>query len=155
MALMRWDPFAELNALHDQLNNLFSDSVGQPTGAFQLAPVTDIYNEDDKKITVEVHLPNFEEKDISVDVKDSALEIKAEHQEKEEDKQKRTYLVRESSSSFYRRIALPKQADEGNIKAHFNQGVLKVTVPLKTIPAGKKIAIEASSKKENTAKAKK
>lgn len=145
MALMRWDPFMELNTLHDQLNNLFSDSFSQR--GMQLAPVTDVYSEDDKQLIIEAHLPNFDEDEVTVDVHDHALEIKAEHHEKDEDKKKRRYMVRESSSSFYRRIGLPKQADEDGVKASFAKGVLKVTVPFKELPKPKRIAIDAKTKK--------
>jgi HSP20 family protein len=54
--------------------------------------------------------------------------------------------VRESHSSFYRSIALPKYADGDNIKAHFRDGVLKVTIPFKELPAPKKVAIEDGKK---------
>jgi HSP20 family protein len=93
-------------------------------------------------------LPNFDEKDVDISVHDHALEIKAEHHEKEEgDKKKRQYMMRESSTSFYRRIALPKQADEDKVKAHFDKGMLTVTVPYKELPQPKKVAIEAKTKK--------
>lgn len=143
MAIIRWDPFAELDSLHNQLNNMFNDTISNQ----QLAPITDIYSEDDKQIKVEVHLPNFTENEVDVSVHDHALEIKAQHQEKEEDKKKRQYLVRESSSSFYRHIALPKQADEDAVKAKFTSGVLTVTVPLKELQKPKKVAISGSDKK--------
>lgn len=143
MALMRWDPFAEIDALHGQLNDLFNDTIHNR----HLAPVTDIYTEDDKQIKVEVHLPNFEEDEIDVATHDNALEIKAQHQEKVEDKTKRQYLVKESSSSFYRHIALPKQADEDALKAKFDKGVLTVTVPLKALRKPKKVAIGSGEKK--------
>ncbi len=146
MAIMRWDPFTELNALHDQLNNLFSDNFSQ-SRSLQFAPVTDVYSEDGKQMIIEVHLPNFSEEEVSVDVHDHALEIKAEHHEKEEDKKKRQYLVRESSSSFYRRVALPKQTNEEDIKANFEKGVLKVTVPFKELPKPKRVAIGTNKKK--------
>lgn len=146
MAIIKWDPFSELDALHSQLDNWFSSALTQP-GARQLAPVTDVFTEDDKQLKVEVHLPSFKEDEVSVDVHDHALEIKAEHHEREEDKKKkRQYLVRESSSSFYRYISLPKQADEEHIKAHFKDGVLKVEVPFKELPKPKKIAIGTGDK---------
>lgn len=156
MALMKWDPFAELDALHNQLNTLFHDNFSHMPKQ-QMSPTTDIYREDDKQITVEVHLPDFDEKEVNIDLHNNALEIKAEHTEKEEDKKKRHYMVRESSSSFYRRIALPKQADEENIKANFENGVLKVTVPLKALPQPKqiKIASKAESTKTNNSKSSK
>ena len=144
MSLVRWDPFGELNSLHDQMNSLFNQAFG--SSSQQLLPVTDVYSEGDKQMTVEVHLPNFDDKEVNVDVQDGALIIAAQHDEKEE--KKRQYLVRESSTSFYRRVALPKQADQDHIKAHFAKGVLKVAVPFKELPKPKKVAIESGEKKK-------
>ena len=122
--LVRFDPFGGLDALR---RDLFSDDFFR--GFRGKLPTTDVYTEDDKALIVEAHLPNFDEKDITVNVDGGALVIQAERHEKEEDKKKQ-YVVRESSSSFYRNIALPEQADESKITAVFEKGVLKVTVPL-------------------------
>ena len=134
--LVRFDPFAELNTIQ---RRFFED------GAFPLLqgihrPTTDVYTEDDKTLVVEAHLPQFEEKDITVDIDQGALVIQAERHEKTEESTKK-YVMRESSSSFYRRIALPEQADDDKIDAHFTKGVLKVTVPFKELPTPKKITI--------------
>lgn len=138
--LVRFDPFAELSALQKQL---FSDDLfrGKRGPAF---PTTDVYTEDDKQLTVEIHLPNFSNDDISVSVDQGALVIQAEKHEKEEDKDKR-YVVRESSSSMYRRIALPEQADDGHVSAKFDDGVLKVVVPFTTQPSARTISVESGT----------
>ena len=145
MALIRWDPFADLHTIHSQVDDMFNQMF---TGNnMQVMPATDVYTEDDKTMVVEAHLPNFTEKEVSVDVHHGALEIRAEHAEKEEKgKDKRKYLVRESSSTFYRRIALPERADDSHIKASFKGGVLKVSVPFKELPKPKRIAIEGGKK---------
>jgi HSP20 family protein len=108
-------------------------------------PTTDVYTEGDKQMIVEAHLPNFEDKDVNVTVDKGVLEIQAEKHEKEEDKVKK-YVVRESSSSFYRRISLPEQADDSHIDANMENGILRVTVPFKALPEPKKIAIKKSNK---------
>ena len=41
---------------------------------------------------------------------------------------------------------MPENADEGKISAHFEDGMLKVTVPFKAMPKPKKIAIKAKKK---------
>lgn len=131
----RFDPWAELSALQKQL---FSEGLfGQGRRSI---PTTDIYTEDDSKLTVEAHLPGFADADIDIDVESGALVIRAEKHEKEEDKGKK-YVVRESSSSYYRRIALPEQADEEAVQASFDDGVLRVTVPYKAVEAPRKIPI--------------
>lgn len=138
--LVRWDPFAELSALQKQF---FGDGSMTPLKSVNI-PTTDVYTKSDS-LVVEAHLPNFEQKDVNVEVENGALVVSAERHEKEEDKGKQ-YVVRESSSSFYRRIALPKRANADKIEAHLDDGVLKISVPLTPLPESKKIAI-ASKKK--------
>ena len=146
MALVRWDPFAELNTLHEQVNSLFNESFGNVGSAGTSLPATDVYS-NDKELTIEAHLPNFKDEEISVQQHNGELEIKAEHQEKEESKD-RKYLVRESVSRYYRRFVLPKNTDADNINASFEKGVLKVTVPYKELPKPKRIAISAKASKK-------
>jgi Molecular chaperone (small heat shock protein) len=138
--LVRWDPFAELSALQKQF---FGDDWTSSLKAVNI-PTTDVYTKDNE-LVVEAHLPNFEQNDINIQVEDGALILSAERHEKEEDKDKK-YVVRESSSSFYRRIALPKRANTDKIAAHLDDGVLRVNVPLTSLPEPKKIAI-ANKKK--------
>jgi HSP20 family protein len=140
--LVKWDPFAELTALQKQF---FGDDWLTPLKGVNI-PTTDVYIKDDQ-LKVEAHLPNFEQEDVNVQVENGALVISAERHEKEEDKDKR-YVVRESSSSFYRRVVLPERADADNIEAHLDDGVLKVNVPLTPLPEPKKIAVAASKKKK-------
>lgn len=138
--LVRWDPFAELSALQKQF---FGDDWMTPLKGVNI-PTTDVYTKENE-LVVEAHLPNFDQKDINIQIEDGALIVSAEKHEKEEDKGKK-YVVRESSSSFYRRIALPKRADADKIDAQLNDGVLKVRVPLTPLPEPKKIAISSKSK---------
>lgn len=135
--LVKYDPFADLQALQKQF---FGDDWFTPFKGIQM-PMTDVYTEDDKQLIAEVHLPNFEEKDITVHTDNGVLEIQAERHEKEQDKKKK-YVVRESSASFYRRIRLPQVANEDAITADLKDGVLKVVVPFKELPAPKKIAVK-------------
>lgn len=150
--IVRWDdPFAGLTSLHSQLDDMFNNFfTGMPTmPAVQGMPAMDVYSEDDKQLVAEVQAPGFDKDDVEVSVHNGMLEIKGEKHEKEEDKggKKRSYIVRESHASFYRRIALPEYADADKVDAHFDNGVLKVTVPFRELPQPKKIAISGSKKK--------
>lgn len=134
--LIKFDPFAEMQALQRQF---FGDDWFSPV-RLQM-PATDIYTEDDKQMSIEAHLPNFKDQDIDVHVDGEMLVIRAEKHEQEKDKNKK-YVVRESSSSYYRKIRLPRVADKDKIDAHMKDGVLTVTVPFKELPAPKKISIK-------------
>ena len=146
--LAQWDPFAELGNMHSRLDDIFnqywSSGVSAPGAA-----TADIYTEDDKQLIAEIQAPGFTKDDIEVQVHNGQLEIRGEKHAKEEQKAtaKRTYMLRESHASFYRSIALPKTAEADKVKAHFENGILKVTVPLAALPAPKKVAISEPKKK--------
>lgn len=135
--LVKYDPFAELRSLQRQF---FGDDWLGPVKGMNI-PTTDVYTHDNDLI-VEAHLPNFDQKDVAIQIEDGALVISAERHEKEQDKD-RKYVIRESSSSFYRRIQLPERADSNAIDAELNDGVLKVVVPLAPLPEAKKIEIKS------------
>jgi len=135
---MRWDPFRDLDELTRQV---FGDELPSRNQSL-FAPATDVYIEDDKQMTVEAHLPGFSEDDVNVSVNEGVMEIRAERQEKEEDKKKRRYVRRESAMSFYRSIRLPSQAEESKIDAHMDNGLLKVVVPFKEQPKPKQINVK-------------
>ncbi|MCA9344883.1 Hsp20/alpha crystallin family protein [Candidatus Saccharibacteria bacterium] len=139
--LIRWDPFAELNSLQKQF---FGDDFMSSFKGVNI-PTTDVYTKGNL-LQVEAHLPNFEQKDVDIQIDGNALVINAERHEKEEDKDKK-YVIRESSSSFYRRVALPERADTDKISAHLDDGVLKVNIPLEPLPEPKKITVKSKQKK--------
>lgn len=140
--LIQYDPFAQLRSLQQQF---FGDDFFAPLKAASI-PTTDVYTKENE-LTVEAHLPNFHQDNVDIRVENGALVIQAERHEKDEDKDKK-YVVRESSSSFYRRIQLPERADADKIEAHLDDGILKVKIPLTPLPEPKKIAISAASKKK-------
>ncbi len=143
MALVNWDPFSELNSLHAQVNSLFNEAFGS-IGSPVAAPATDVYSSDNE-LSIEASLPGFKDSEVTVQQHEGDLEIKAEHQEKEE-KKGRKYMLHESASRYYRRFSLPKNADGDHIDARFKDGVLKVTIPFKELPQPKRVAIKAQNK---------
>lgn len=148
MAIITFDPFKQFDAWQKALDDFWGQASTAPTATLT-APVADVYTEgegDKQSLIVEAHLPNFNKDEVDVNVEEGMLEIRAEHKEKEEDKKKRRYVLRESSASFYRRIGLPKNVDASRIKADFSDGVLKVRIPFKELPKSKKIAIESGKK---------
>lgn len=142
--LVQYDPFAQLHALQQQF---FGDDWLTPLKGSNI-PTTDVFTKDNE-LVVEAHLPNFTQDNVDIQVDEGDLIIQAQRHEKEEDKTKK-YVVRESSSSFYRRFQLPQRADADKIEAHLEDGVLRIKIPMTPLPEPKKIAIGTGSKKEIT-----
>lgn len=149
--LTRFDPFSEIEALGRRL----LDSGNWIPGGQGRMPTTDVYTEEgDTALVIEAHLPNFDEQDISVEMDKGVLVIRGEHREREEDSKKR-YVMRESSTTLYRSIALPENAQEDAITADFRNGVLTVRVPFAEPAAPKRISIGSGSTKNGSGSTKK
>ncbi|NQY05085.1 MAG: Hsp20/alpha crystallin family protein [Flavobacteriaceae bacterium] len=83
---------------------------------------------DDDGFTVEMVAPGFNKADFKIDLKDNKLTISSEKENTKEDNS--TYSRREFSyASFSRTFTLPKTADDENIKAKYESGILSVFIP--------------------------
>ena len=148
LGIVRRSPTLGLSTLSDfdrLLDDFFSPFSLSSTSLS--LPLVDIYSEDDRNMIVEMQAPGFDREDIEISVNNGTLEIRGQRTEKEEHKdKKRKWMVRESSSSFARRVALPEGADSEKIAAELNRGVLRVTIPVERAEA-KRIEIAAPKSK--------
>lgn len=80
-------------------------------------------------------------KDVDITVRDGLLTIKAERTEKKESNGRSEF----SYGSFIRSITLPRGADEDDIKASYDKGILTVSVPIaEKEPAAKKVTVNTA-----------
>jgi HSP20 family molecular chaperone IbpA len=96
----------------------------------------------DGRYEVRAELPGVDPaKDVDITVHDGRLTIKAERTEKSESKGRSEF----SYGSFERTVTLPQGADEDDIKANYDKGILTVSVGVsEPKKAEKKIQIESS-----------
>lgn len=84
--------------------------------------------ENDNEYLVDAEVAGYDKKDIHINYDDGNLLISVEKKEEKEEKGEK-YIHRERSfSSMQRGIYLPNVV-EGEIKANFENGVLKITAP--------------------------
>ncbi|WP_165789244.1 Hsp20/alpha crystallin family protein [Mycolicibacterium agri] len=123
--------------------------TGFPSWTASLRPLFDthlIKLEDemaDGHYLLRAELPGIDpDKDVDITVRDGQLTIKAERTEKKESKGRSEF----SYGSFVRSITLPPGADEDDIKATYDKGILTVDVALReqAAPAEKHIEVQAA-----------
>lgn len=101
----------------------------------------DIYKDEDK-YHIEVDVPGFDKKDISIECEDGYLTIEAEKSKESKDENK-NYVRRERVFGKTKRQFYLGNVDEENIKAAFESGVLKIEIPILEVKdTKKKIEIE-------------
>jgi len=91
----------------------------------------DVYQEDNKYV-VEVDLPGYKKEEINMSFNNDLLTIKAEHSEETKEDTKK-YIYRSRSQSTFTRQIRFSNIEHENIDAKFEEGVLKVTLPIKGV----------------------
>jgi HSP20 family protein len=91
-------------------------------------PATDV-SETEKSWCISTELPGMRKEDIKIAIQDGVLSIEAEMRSEIEEKDSR-YLRRERKiGKFMRRFTVGPQVDESKIDAHFENGILTLTMP--------------------------
>jgi HSP20 family protein len=122
--LVKWAPFHELDSIERRMRRMLEELGVGPAPL----PAADLY-ETDKEVVVELDVPGFEEKDLSLEVVDHTLTIKGEHKAVREEKEKTFYLHERLDKHFERRFTLPAEVDVEHVEAEFGTGVLEVRIP--------------------------
>ena len=94
-------------------------------------------SENEKSYEIEVAAPGMRKDDFKVKVEKGTLHISAERKEEKEEKKKNYTRQEYNYNSFNRSFTLPDDVKEDDIKAHYEDGVLKLSVARKAIAASK------------------
>ena len=139
------DPFRAMrremeNALRAVDQNWPSADIGAGAPAINVAETKDAY-----EVTAE--LPGVDQKDINVSLEDNQLVISGEKNAESRKEEKDWHVEERSYGSFYRSISLPFEPEDGAVDAHFDKGVLHLTIkkPAKAIKATKTIGIKTGA----------
>ena len=139
------DPFRAMrremeNALRAFDQNSSSADIGAGAPAINVAETKDAF-----EVTAE--LPGVDEKDIKVSLDDNQLVISGEKKAESTKEEKDWHVEERSYGSFYRSMSLPFEPEDGAVDAHFDKGVLHLTIkkPAKAIKTTKTIDIKTGA----------
>jgi HSP20 family protein len=134
MALVRWDPFRELEDMSERLNRVFTRPALRTMGGKEhltvadWIPTVDI-SETDGEYLIKAELPEVKKEDVKVTVEDGVLTLQGERRQEKEEKGKRFHRVERSYGSFVRSFTLPESVDEGAVRAEYKDGMLNLHLP--------------------------
>ncbi len=134
--LVRWSPFHELDLMERRMRRLLDDVGFAPAPL----PAVDVY-ETEHEFVLELEVPGYEEKELTIEAFDHTVAIAGERSEVEEKSDKVFRLHERLEKHFERRFQLPPEADTKHLKAVFENGVLEVHAPKSPQVKPHKIAI--------------
>jgi HSP20 family protein len=141
--IVRRDPFA----IDDMLDDLFKGYWVRPMRLLGEQPEMQMIRldvkEGDKDYTVHAELPGVKKEDIYVSVEGNTVSISAEVKKISEQKEGDKVL---RSERYYgkvqRSFTLGQEVDEATAHAKYDNGVLELVLPKKTVTTARKLAIE-------------
>ena len=134
MALVRWDPFRELEEVSDRLNRMFARPAARAANGKETmivadwTPSVDI-SETGGEYQIKAEIPDVKKEDVKVTVEDGVLTIQGERKHEKEEKGKKYHRIERSYGSFVRTFSLPDVIEEDKVKAEFKDGVLNLHLP--------------------------
>lgn len=150
--------FTRLNALREEMDNLFSSmtrsfgfpDIKVPTIEWPSRPsLVDVrfqVSETDKAIEVKAEMPGLTEDDIEIELADEMLTIKGEKRDDQEEKEKDYYVHERRYGSFSRSFRVPDSVIEEDITADLEKGVLCIRLPKRTVAKRGKKSVKVSKK---------
>jgi len=132
------DPIRKMIQVQREMDHFF----GMPFASFNIMPPQttawdnefirpnmDLHEQADA-YHVQMDLPGMDKSDITIEVKDNILTVKAEHKQEVTQKEGEKLLIKERSSGFMSRaVMLSKPVDATRVAADYKAGVLKITLP--------------------------
>ncbi|WP_418963965.1 Hsp20/alpha crystallin family protein, partial [Cetobacterium sp.] len=76
-----------------------------------------------------VCVPGIKKENLKLNISEGVLTLSYKTEESKEEKDKSYFKKEFSSSSFERKMTLPKNCLENEIKASFNDGILNIVIP--------------------------
>jgi HSP20 family protein len=123
MALVRSDPFREVDRLFQQLWS------SQQNGRRPMAMPMDAYRKDDSFL-LQLDLPGVNPDTVDLTVEDHVLTITAERPAPSRNDGVESVIAERSYGTFSRQVVLGKTLDSEHIQANYDAGVLTVVIPV-------------------------
>ncbi len=130
MAIIKWDPWKDIEGLFDRYTKTsgWPQTRGQDliaTGDW--APRVDI-SETPEIFLIKVEIPEVKKEDVKVTVDNGIMMIRGERKKETEEKDKKFHRIERHYGSFTRSFTLPDNIDPAGITASFKDGMLNVEI---------------------------
>jgi HSP20 family protein len=133
MALIRWEPFREVEGLQKEMNRLFDHLVPANLGngermGLSFIPAAEMI-ETPEAIQLKLEIPGMEAADLNVEVTADTLTVNGERKSESKTEEKGFTRTEFRYGKFHRVIPLPVRVNNTNVTAEYKDGILNLTLP--------------------------
>ena len=146
MAIVRYEPWAVVNRLHQSLDQFFNETLSSPEASSSPSvawvPRVDIHEEKDRFVVL-ADVPGVDPKDIDITAEKGVLTVRGERRAEKRVTDNGYERIERVSGTFLRRFTLPEGANTESITAKQTNGVLEVTIPKTPAVQPRRISINS------------
>ena len=131
MALIRWEPFREVDSLQREMNRLFeslSPTDRDSNNLSSFVPAAEL-EENGDEVLLKVEVPGLKAEDLDVQVTAEAVAISGERKLETKTEEKGMTRSEFRYGKFRRVIPLPTRVQNTDVKADYQDGILQLTLP--------------------------
>lgn len=136
MALIRWQPWQEVETLSRQLDQLFADFTPVSRSTSPVArPVSRAWTPaielkaTETDFVLRAELPGIDAKDLDIQVTREGVSISGEYRSETKNEDGKLFRSEFRYGSFRRVVPLPVAIQNDQVKADFTDGILTLTLP--------------------------
>ena len=126
MAIVRWNPYSEIDAFRTQLDRLFNEMAAANTSIWK--PAIELHNAEDHFV-LKVQLPGLEAKDIEIEATRDSVMLKGTIRQNSENEKNNRRYSEFYYGTFQRTVKLPIAIQNERVQADFQNGILTLTLP--------------------------
>lgn len=143
MTLVRWKPMSDVTTFHNQLDRIFEDMIhrtrlGEVESWY---PVVDLMENKDE-YTLVAELPGMTKDDVKITLNDNVLTLRGEKKADSQAKDENWHRIERTYGTFERSFALTSTVDRDKVKARFENGVVRITLPKAESSRTREISID-------------
>lgn len=131
MALVRWEPFREIDTLQRQMNRLFDElmpTTREVGNGITFVPPAEMEETPDA-IHLKLEVPGMDAKDLDVQVSAEAVSITGERKSETKTEDKGMTRSELRYGKFQRVIPLAARVQHDKVQAEYKDGILKLNLP--------------------------
>lgn len=132
MALVRWNPWRDIDTLQRQFDRMFEDALTPTTqnewNSFTRIPAAEL-NETADAIHLKLELPGIDAKELDVEVTENVVSIKGERKSETKSEENGATRSEFHYGKFQRVIPLPARIQNTQVQAEYKDGILNLTLP--------------------------
>lgn len=132
MAIVRYNPWSEMNSLQRQLNRMFDDVLTPATladfGNFSKVPAAEL-TENEENLVLKLEVPGIQPADLNIEATAKSISISGERKSETQAEDSGKTRTEFRYGSFERVIPLPVRIQNTEVKAEYKNGILHLTLP--------------------------